>query len=138
MINRWKVWNTLLDYPVYSPPFRGSGKVLSKEKIRANYDYFLEQKSARLDHLAKYLMRFSIELCLASEALPALDRWLHRYGGHLFPSGGGASEALQHYEPAWTRKYHGLNILNDIAIFAGDYIVAKNKNFAGMSGTATA
>ena len=45
------------------PPFRGSGKVLSKEKIRANYDYFLEQKAARLDHLAKYLMRFSIELC---------------------------------------------------------------------------
>lgn len=128
MINRWKVWNTLLDYPVYSPPFHDSEMVLSKKEIRSNYDYFLEQKAARLDHLAKYLMRFSIELRLAPETLPALDRWLYRYGGHLLPSGGEVIGALRDYEPAWARDYHGLNIVNDIAIFAGDYIVSNNKN----------
>ena len=99
MINRRKVWSTLRDYPVYSPPFRDSEKVPSKKEIRANYDYFLEQKAARLGHLATYLTRFSIELHLAPETLPALDRWLYRYGGHLLPRGGVASDFVLLSDP---------------------------------------
>jgi hypothetical protein len=128
MINRRKVWSAPLDYPVYSPPFHKSGKAPSKKEIQANYDYFLQQKAARLDYLAKYLTRFSIELRLAPETLWALDAWLYRYGGHLLPGGGEVIRVLRYYEPAWTGGYHGLNILSDIGIFAGDYIVSKNKN----------
>jgi len=128
MIDRWRVWNTLFDYPVYSPPFHDAEAVLSKKEIAANYEYFLAQKALRLEYLASYLRRFSIELRLARETLPALDRWLYRYGGHLIPSGGEVIAAMQDYEPAWVSKYHGLNIVNDIAIFAGDYIISKNKD----------
>jgi len=126
IIDRWRVWNTLLDYPVYSPPFRDAEAVLSKEEIKANFDYFLQQKLVRREYLASYLRLFSVELRLAGETLPPLDRWIHRYGGHLIPSGGQIAVALHDYELAWRGEYHGLNVVHDIAAFAGDYMISKN------------
>ncbi|MGK3796867.1 hypothetical protein, partial [Enterococcus faecium] len=78
--------------------------------------------------MADYLAPFSVELRLEADALPALGRWLYRYGGHLDPGGAEVLSALSHYDPAWVGEYRGLNVINDIAIFAGDYIVAKNQN----------
>ena len=87
-------------YPVYSPPFHGSELVLAKREIKANFDYFLEQKAARLEYLAKYMAQFSVDLRLEPDTLSALDGWLYRYGGHLIPSGGEVIGALADYEPA--------------------------------------
>lgn len=130
ILDRRKVWDTLPEYPVYSAPF-SYGKVWktipSRNQIEQNYKYFLLQKADRLKHLAAYLARFSVELRLELGALPALGRWLYRYGGHLVPDGGDVIFALARYEPAWVGEYHGLNIVNDVATFAGDYIVSKNK-----------
>lgn len=126
MLDRRRVWKSLPAYPVYSPPFHDSEMALSKKEIRANYDYFLEQKAKRLEYLASYLRSFSVELSLSREALPALDSWLLRYGGHLIPGGGAAIAAMRDYAPAWVGDYHGINIVHDISIFAGDYIVSKN------------
>jgi hypothetical protein len=131
-----RVWKTLPDYPVYSPPFSygkgwayGKGwKIPSREKISKNYEYFLRHKADRLKYLSKYLAPFSVEVRLDAEALPALDRWLYRYGRHLHPGGAEVISAVSHYDPAWVGVYHGLNVMNDIAIFAGDYIVSKNNN----------
>jgi hypothetical protein len=128
MIDQQRVWKTLPDYPVYSPPFHDSEAVLSKKEIKANYDYFLEQKARRLEYLANYLRPFSVELSISREGLSALDHWLFRCGGHLIPSGGEVIAAMHDYEPAWVGEYHGLNIVHDMAISAGDYIIAKNKN----------
>ena len=128
MIDRRRIWKTLPDYPVYSPPFHDSEAALPKREIEANYDYFLEQKERRLEYLASYLRLFSVDLNNSREALPALDRWLFRYGGHLIAGAGEVIVAMHDYEPAWVREYHGVNVVHDIAIFAGDYIIAKNKN----------
>ena len=130
ILDRRTVWDTLPDYPVYSPPF-GYGKgwktIPPRNQIEQNYEYFLQRKADRFKHLAAYLAPFSVELRLEPPALPALGRWLYRYGGHLVPDGGDVISALARYEPAWVGEYHGLNIVNDVAIFAGDYIVSKNK-----------
>jgi hypothetical protein len=128
MIDGRRIRKTLPDYPVYSPPFHDSEAVLAKREIKANYDYFLAQKARRLEYLATYLRLFSVHLSLSREALPALDGWFYRYGGHLVPAGGEAIDAMQDYEPAWTGDYHGVNIVHDISIFAGDYIASKNHN----------
>ncbi|KJC33614.1 hypothetical protein UP09_34625 [Bradyrhizobium sp. LTSP885] len=114
------------DYPIYSPPFHDSELVLAKREIETNYEYFLENKALRLEYLAKYLRTFSVELRFSAEVLSILDAWVYRYGGHLVPAGGDTISALADYEPAWAGKYLGLNVVNDIAIFAGDYIVSKN------------
>jgi hypothetical protein len=131
-LSNWKyhrqVWKLLPEYPVYSPPFHSSEEVLSKREIEANYDYFLEQKSFRLRSLTEFLASFSVELVLSETALPSLDDWIFRYGGHLLPDGGEVTTAVNDYEPVWTSHFRGLNVIHDVSIFAGDYIVSKNPN----------
>jgi hypothetical protein len=128
IIDRRRILRTLPDYPVYSPPFHDSEAVLAKREIRANYDYFLEQKARRLEYLTNYLRSFSVHLSLSPQALSALDGWYYRYGGHLVPIGGEAIGAMQDHEPAWDGDYRGINIVHDISIFAGDYIVSRSHN----------
>lgn len=134
-IDRLKVRRRLRDYPIYTPPFARSEPSLSRKEMDANYNYFLEHKAARLAYLAGYLAAFSVQLRLEPEALLTLERWLYRYGGHLVPAHSGQvalsndpriASAFFNYEPAWVGQYHGLNIINDIAIFAGEYIISKN------------
>jgi hypothetical protein len=117
----------LQNYPRYSPPFHDAEAVLSKAEIAANYEYFVEQKRKRIDHLGMYFSQFSIELRLERDVLLAVDKWLYRYGAHLVPRWE-ALEALLDHEPEWERDYLGLNVVNDVAIFAGDYVISKNQH----------
>ena len=115
MIDRRRVWKTLAAYPVYSPPFSygrgwnyGKGwKMPPRWQIKENYEYFLQHKADRLKYLVDYLAPFSVELRLDADALPALGRWLYRYGRHLDPGDAELNSALYHYDPAWIGKYHG-------------------------------
>lgn len=134
-IDRLKVQRGLRDYPIYTPPFARSTPSLSAKEMDANYNHFLEHKAARLESIAEYLDAFSVQLRYEPDALLTLERWLYRYGGHLVPAGGGQvtprgaprmASALFNYEPAWVGRYHGLNVINDIAIFAGEYIIANS------------
>ena len=127
MIDRRQVWAGLGDYPVYSPACRYTWSIPSRDEMTANFNYFLETKADRLKYLAEYLTPFSVELRLEPAALPALDRWLYRYGGHLIPEHyGQVVPALFRYGLAWVGEYKGLNIINDVAIYAGDYLVSRN------------
>jgi hypothetical protein len=60
--------------------------------------------------------------------LVALDGWFYRYGGHLVPSSGNSIDSMQNYEPVWAAENQGINIVHDISVFAGDYIISKNHN----------
>jgi hypothetical protein len=118
-------------YPVYSPPFHDAKDVLAKREIKANCQYFLEQKALRVEYLVKYLASFSVAIRLDRDGVKVLDDWLFRYGGHLLPwnrrlNAEFVIQALHDYEPEWTGPYHGLNLVNDIGIFVGDYIIASN------------
>ena len=131
LIDRRKVWKELPSYPVYSPPFHDAENVLAKREIKANYDYFLEQKALRIEYLAEYLASFSIALRLDLDGMKVLDGWLFRYGGHLLPWNWQLKtdfviQALHDHEPAWTGAFQGLNVINDIGILVGDYIIARN------------
>jgi hypothetical protein len=134
MIDRRRVAASLRDYPIYSAPFHYGKETPSLDEMRANFNYFLEKKAERLEYLVEYLASFSIILRLEPAALPELGRWLYRYGGHLVPVGPGggidgrAFFAVCRYERAWVDEFCGLNVINDISIFAGDYIVSKNRN----------
>jgi hypothetical protein len=129
-----KVCSTLSDYPVYSPPFHGADKIFSKSEIKANFDYFIEQRENRIRYLANYLSSFKIDLRMDRDSVSSVGEWLYRYGGYLIPPARGYIFVVQtdhlgslhEYEPAWINQLHGLNIIHDIAIFAGDYIRSKN------------
>lgn len=115
----------LRDYPEYVPPFRGKVR-LKRAQVGANFEFFIEQRKARLEYLEKFLNGFDVPLRLAPEGLPSLDAWLLRYGGHLVPRGGDAIDALEAYVPPWTGVFVGMNIVHDVSVFAGDYIVKFN------------
>ena len=132
-IDRLTVERRLRDYPIYTPPFARSEPSLSRREMDANYHHFLEHKAARLEYLAGYLGAFSVPLRLEPEAVLAVERWLYRYGGHLLPTrrshvrlgDSRLASPLFNYEPAWVGPYRGLNIINDLAIFAGEYIISR-------------
>jgi hypothetical protein len=118
-------------YPVYAPPHHDAENVLAKHEIKANYDYFLAEKTRRVHCLTEYFASFSIALRFERNSIEALDSWIYRYGGHLLPRKrqprqGSVVSAMLDYQPAWTGVFRGLNIINDIGIFVGDYIVSKD------------
>jgi hypothetical protein len=125
-LDRRKVWEALRDYPEYAPPFRGER--LKRAQADANFDFFMSQRKVRLEYLETFLSKFSVPLRLDLECLPPLDAWLLRYGGHLLPRGGVIIDALEVYDPAWTSDLAGLNIVHDVSVFAGEYIVKYNRN----------
>lgn len=131
-VGRWQVWNGLLDYPVYEPPFREPQPYFSREQAESNYEYFLEVKEKRVAYLTDYLAARKVSLSKTTQGLTALDNWLYRFGFHLVPTRSDHRAktvyALSVYEPKWNKVYHGLNIVNDIAIFVGDCIISKNSN----------
>lgn len=113
-------------YPEYAPPCPGGR--LERKEAEANFEFFMAQRTQRLEHLKNFLAGFSVDLQFSPEGLSALDAWLLRYGGHLIPKGGDVIWALEHYDPAWTGEYAGMNIVNDVGIYAGEYIARHNKN----------
>lgn len=130
-IDRRKVWKEIHSCPVYSPPFHDAENVLAKHEIKANHDYFLAQKADRVKYLTRYLVSFSLVLRLERDSIQALDDWLYRYGGHLLPREleprqGSVITAMHDHEPQWFGPFRGLNLVNDIAIFVGDYLISKD------------
>lgn len=126
-LDRSALRRALHDYPNYTPPFSGKAK-LKRTQANANFAFFLEQRGARLEYLEKFLAKFAVSLRLAPEALPPLDNWLLRYGGHLAPQGGSTVDALEEYDPPWTGVFAGMNVVHDVSIFTGEYITKFNRN----------
>ncbi|QGM97487.1 hypothetical protein [Methylocystis parvus] len=122
-----RLQEALRDYPEYAPPFRGKAK-LKRAQAEANFEFFMSQRSKRLECLGRFLLGFAVSLELTPEGLPLLDAWLLRYGGYLIPPGGDAIDALERYDPPWTSAFAGMNIVHDVSVFAGEYIIRHNPN----------
>lgn len=124
--DRRRLWAALSDYPEYAPPHRGKAS-LKRAQAEENFDFFMSQRAARLAYLEKFLAGFSVPLRLEPEGLPPLDAWMLRYGGFLIPPRGyDAIDALECYDPAWTGAYAGIDIIHDVSVFTGEYIIKFN------------
>lgn len=114
-------------YPVYSPPHPGDSSELSLEEGEENYAYFLRSKDSRVAHLRTFLASFDARLSIDDAGLRNLDAWIHRYSGHLIDRDRFASWlAFQTFIPSWTVSYAGLNVLWDLGIAAGEFIIRLN------------
>ncbi|QGM97486.1 hypothetical protein [Methylocystis parvus] len=121
-----RLQETLRDYPEYTSPFRG-GK-LKRAQAEANFEFFMDQRNTRLAHFKRFLAGFGVDVRLEREALPPLDVWLLRYGGYFVPQVQDIIYAFEYYDSAWTGDLAGLNIVHDVSVFAGEYIVRHNHN----------
>ena len=100
---------------------------LSRREGEENFAYFLDQKPYRLKNFAQLLAEFNELATLDHGGLQRINAWVHRYGGHLVTKDNIASqEAYELFSPPWTDANLGLNVVWDLAIYAGEYVTSAN------------
>jgi len=117
-------------YPVYNPPNLQWEKKLPKEKVQENFDYFMNVRLSRVNFLNKWFYEnFDLDVSLSKDGVDRLTKWYDDYAGVVFAAKHTKSfywdNCYRDYDPAWEGPYVGINLLFDIGIWAGEYIIAK-------------
>jgi hypothetical protein len=120
---RQRILETLRDYPVYLPPYRGRH---AHKKARENFNYFLQTKNDRKSYIENYLRKMNGSVETTPAGINRIGRWLRDYGGYFMAlSFSEQLDARSVYDPEWTGDLAGLNVINDLAIMVGEMIIAR-------------
>ena len=119
-------------YPFYDVPHKRAERTISAAEAQENFDYFMSVRLSRLAHFVGWLrMNFAVEATLDGDGLTAVSNWTDKYGGGLIGNEGHiASTIWEDYQPAWTVKYAGFNVMIDLGIFQGEYLIFKQPRLA--------
>ena len=118
--------SALNGYPLYDVPHKRAERTLSMEQAQENYAYFLSCKASRLTFFQAWLRRnFRVVLSIDGAGLLALNAWVKHYGGGLIDDDPFQATTFDSYSPIWTREYAGYNVMIDIGIFLGEYLISK-------------
>jgi hypothetical protein len=125
-INFWRVRSATCDYPPYDPPHKGKDQNLSDLVVQDNFDYFMKVRHERLTYFQNWLARnFDVNSTLDGNGVLALEMWLKHFGGGLILDNINKELVYDTYMPIWVGKYRGYNVIVDIAIFLGEYLLTK-------------
>jgi hypothetical protein len=132
------------DYPLYQPPHRQGPNYLRRvqnqkedEHIRLfhefmargeeNFQFFLEQRSARLAALYAFLDKFSVKASLDDTGLSSVSAWLPGNGCALIgdPRNEAIVQAFYQMQTPWTQSLRGFNVVFDFGIFLGEALIAR-------------
>lgn len=120
----WLQW-ALKDYPIYDPPHKVEERVLSKEQALENFDYFMRVRQQRVESFRWWLRRYFWTVTQADEnGVRALDRWAVSYAGLLLPNRE-VESGYYSYDPPWTGEGAGCNVLFDMGVAFGEFIIAN-------------
>jgi len=119
-----KLKRALAGYPVYTPPHSGVEWMMSEQDARENFEFFLAQRSHRIEILTRFLAPYGVQLDFSEQTKRALDGWLATYGAFLYVSEEGNS-FLTH-NPEWVGPRSGLNVILDVAIFIGEFALRES------------
>ncbi|WP_400771525.1 hypothetical protein [Methylosinus sporium] len=124
---RREVSRALEGYPIYSPPYPGDR--IKKKQGEENYAYFLANKSFRIESVFAFLRKFSIECDWSENDIVKVGDWLWEYGEFLLPRDDSADYIMSaaYYDPPLIGDFIGMNIVTDIGVFLGDYLVLKSR-----------
>jgi hypothetical protein len=125
-----KLWlkRALRDYPLYDPPHKIEERLLSKEKAAENFDYFMGVRQRRVAYFRDWLRRyFWVSVSPDEKGVRALNRWGNKYAGILLVLGPDGHPTLSYvtYDPPWTGNYAGYNVLFDMGIVFGEFLIAN-------------
>jgi hypothetical protein len=117
----------LRGYPLYDLPHKQLESATTKAEAQENFDYFMSVRLHRLAHFSEWLRKkFSVNATLNGEGLTAVSNWADDYGGGLIQyEGSVALEIWANYRPIWDTAYSGFNVMIDIGIFQGEYLLKK-------------
>ncbi len=118
----------LREYPRYNPPHKVEERLLTKEKATENFDYFMRVRQQRLAYFRGWLYRnFLVAITLDEKGVRALNRWGNKYAGLLLDQGPGGdpTDSYFTYDPPWTGKNAGYNVIFDMGIMLGEATIAS-------------
>ena len=114
------------DYPYYDAPNKQAEAELSEAKVQENFAYFMRVRLDRLAHFQRWLhRRFGVRASLDGDGVRAVSAWVDAYGGGLIGEGAPGEHPFSCYQPPWRGKFVGYNVMLDIGIFLGEYLIAK-------------
>src|SRR5262249_55023289 len=105
---RQRIHETLRDYPIYLPPYRGR---YAHKKARENFNYFVETKNARQSYIESYLRKTGVPVGATPREVNKIGKWLWDNGGCFLPLAFmERHESQSTYAPEWTGDFIGLNV----------------------------
>jgi hypothetical protein len=119
-----RIKRKLAAYLTYAPPHAGIEMAMSEKDAEENFAYFMSQRATRIEHLRSLLARFDIALEFSDATKHALDRWIAKYGAFLYVEENGSSFVT--YTPPWRDVRAGWNVIFDLAIFLGEFVIKEN------------
>lgn len=122
----------LRDYPLYDVPHKRLEREMTEAEAQENFDYFMSVRDSRLTYFTDWMRRrFSIKATLDGDGIIAVSDWADEYAGGLIRTDSHISlDVWASYNPIWREAYAGFNVMTDIGIFLGEYLIAKRPRLA--------
>jgi hypothetical protein len=116
----------MVGYPIYTVPHPRAEAVLDQVLIMENFDHFMAVRRERLAAFRAWLQQhFGVAAPLDGHGLKAVNAWVQRYGGGLVPDVDAMENAYANYRSAWNGPFSGCNVMLDLAIFVGEYLISQ-------------
>ncbi len=119
-----KVRQAIGNYPFYDRPH----KQAPKQEFQAgeNFTYFDSARQYRLEFFQDWLRRY-FDLNASFDAVGAhtVSQWADRYGEGLLGDNDHNEFFFPHYSRSWTQENSGYNVIFDLGIFIGEFVIAK-------------
>src|SRR3954470_6082536 len=105
----------LRGYPLYDVPHKRPERTMTEAEAQENFDFFMSVRLGRLAYFVDWMKTtFAIKASLDGDGLAAVSNWTEDYGGGLIWNEGHiASEIWDNYQPSWTGRYAGYNVMID-------------------------
>lgn len=125
-LRHWRVRRALNGYPIYGIPNRTPERESPDGRAEENFDYFMKVRLERLSYFQSWLRsNFSVDASLSPPGVHNVDRWVNQFGGGLIGDEENARIVFDSYQPYWEGPFAGYNVMIDLGIFMGEYIILK-------------
>jgi hypothetical protein len=142
---RRRIFDALVDYPLYEPPHRqgpnnprhtrGQGEESYRRFIqehnarsKENFAHFMTHREARLTALASFFRKFAMIIGVDDRGLSAVSAWCPGNCGALVPNLADNATRQAFFQLApWTEQWRGLNVIFDLGIFLGECVLIRNR-----------
>jgi hypothetical protein len=125
-----KQWlmRALQNYPLYDPPHKIEERLMPREQAFENFLYFMDVRKQRVEHFRTWLrQRFWTPVQANERGVKALNSWAVRYSAFLLPAHPNGISYFS-YNPPWMGDCAGCNVLFDMGISLGEFLIANCPN----------
>jgi hypothetical protein len=114
------------NYPLYDVPHKQAERTLDEMRVQDNFAYFMRVRLDRLAFFRNWLRtNFRIDAALDGDGLRKVSQWVDEYGGGLIADEPNCQTIFASYQPRWEREHAGYNVIIDLGIFLGEYLITK-------------